>query len=418
MTAVHKEDPIAGTLKLALDQDLLPAHLVEGVRQLFARLQQPVRTIITGAAQSGKSTLCNLFLGEEIIPATDKVPTIEVAFGEECAIQIEGHDGSSTRRPGLLRDIDIPDMTARIRQELPFPILVEQSFAIVTLNPGSAACEKLSSISDQADVVLWCADTFGDAERQLWKSVPQHLKDHSFLVWTGADAKSQCEALGSLTSELKSFAAEEFYAVYPVALRQDLAAFTKDAQNSASLQIGSDGRQLIAAVSGLVARGRSEDRDQAMALISMFGPDTSIENLLTASKGGQFRQHDAIQTAPKKATEQPVEENARRIGSEFARAIEIINAGGTRLSEHMYQDEANTEEVLSICTDALTNLTRHFCTPEVQNACVREVANDLKQGQEMLQRLKLEKTEDAATDAVAMLYQLKMEFLERSKQLQ
>lgn len=414
MTAVDQKDPIAATLKRALDQDRLPAHLASAGRQLLARLQQPVRTVIAGAAQGSKSALVNLFLDAEIIKNTQRAPTIEIVFGEEAAVRLEGHDGSLTRRRGLLRDSVLPDRTVRIRQELPLPILVEQSFTIVTLDPGSPARETLRAISDQADVVLWCTDAFGDAERQLWTAVPQHLKDHSFLIWTHSNDKSQSEALDPTPPDLKSIATEEFYGVYPIALRQDRAVVSQDTQRNTCPQIGSDGRQLIDAVSGLVERGRSEDRDQAMALISMLAPDTSIETRGAADQDGQVPHHEAIQSAGQKATEQPTKEDAGHLGFACTKAIEIISAGGKRLSKYMHQDDANADEILSICADTLTNLTGHLSAPEVQDAGVKEAANDVKQGQEMLLQLQLEKTEDAAIDAVAMLHQLKTEFLERS----
>lgn len=376
-------------------------------RHLASHLRKPVHTVITGLDGSGKSTLLNMFLGDAIVSHSGPVPVIEIAQGAANTVTFEGSDGTQTRLDGLLSEHDMPAGTTRIRQELASPELSQQSFAEVRIDVDAPKAA-LSWISQNANIVLWCTEGFNEDEQQFWKSLPDGLKDHGFLVLTKTDRHLADGTLEEIKSTLEPIVSEEFLGLLTVAAPQGLMPQPK---TDSALWASSGGKALVEAVSGLIEKGRAEDLDQAQMLIESFAPDIADEKPDTPADDRQSNP-GVVVPMTKKVT------STARGDKTLVSAVAIIDEGAEALVSAASRDSMDVDKTITICADTMTRLVDHFATSKTDDHRVQKAREDAHDGQEMILLFQLEKNEDAATDAVTVLLQLKTEFLENSFYLQ
>ena len=103
-----------------------------------------------------------------------------------------------------------------------FPVFeVSQTTLVPDLAPLRAAVYP-------ADIVLWCCQTFNAAELLLWSQMPDVIKDHSFLVLTKADILAGRDLLNAALQALSQIAAEEFHSLFAISTLQAIEASRPD----------------------------------------------------------------------------------------------------------------------------------------------------------------------------------------------
>ncbi len=393
--------PIADRLEYALGAGKLPPHMLDWGRQLLSHLRKPVQVVIMGLPGSGKSTLVNMLAGEEVIPRKKSIPVIEIAGGPETRVVFEIEDGSMERRPGTLGEGPIPEGTVRARQELPDPDLKRQNFVEVDLT-GNFGYQKsiVNWVVQWADIVLWCTPEFDDAEQELWASVPDEIKDRSFLVLTMADQQMMRGTLVDRIKALEDLVAEEFLGLYPLATIQAIAARSAGAVADPRLWKSSGGKELLDSVLRQVEIGRAADMDRADMLLSRFAPEIAPMPVVPDPRRKTRIQDDGTKA---RNSDRPPSDH-------LSDALDLLQSRADVLLATMSgQSEPDPNAVLARCVETANALMDVLNGADPDNPTVREVQEDAEESAEMMLLFQLEKGEDAAADAVTLLLQLKKE---------
>lgn len=417
-------NPVIDRLENILGRGDVPAPYDRWGARLLAHLTKPVQVVVTGLAGSGKSTLIEMMSAQPVIGQHVDVPVVELVYGEKERALFERQDGSLTSFSGFLKDCDCPEGAIRARQELPDTKLIGQNFVEIGLF-GSLVEKRaiLSSACARADIIIWCSQEFSEEEQHLWAGVPDEIKDHSFLALTMADRQLMRDVLSQNIARLEPIVADEFMGLYPVATIQGIAAQTSGEGLNQALWTSSGGKHLMDPVLRQIRQGRGADIDQARIFLDRLAartPEVDVE-------GGEGPQAPVLV-----ATDDPdtgKESKAAAIADDVAvevvapdeRSVALLSEAVDMLQHHarkMLDDvdqsiELDADAILSSCSEAMSSLAGMLDMTPVNDPAAKGMREDVQEGEEMLMLFKLERSEEAALDAVTLLLQMRKELIDK-----
>ncbi len=388
---------LAEQLEQTLGQGNLKPDAQSWGMALVDRLRAPVQIVVMGPQGSGKSSLINMLAGARVVPDVGPVPVLEVIGGAEDLISCECEDGSSR---DLSDAAECPAGTLRVTQTVPVPALEECGFAEINLSgPPEQSEAVLEWAIERADIVLWCTEEFGPEERMMWARVPDELKDHSFLVLTMADRQMMRGILSDKINSLSEVVAEEFLTLFPIATIQAIAAQSEPDHVHAGLWKSSGGKALRDAVFKRVEHGRLADQDNARMFLSRFAG---------------LRHMPAARAPVPSVTVRQTGVDA--VNEElFASALNLLHREADRmLNEVDGGQDPDPDKVLQQCVEAANALSDLFAEADPGDNAAQSLKDDAAESAEMMLLFQLERSEDAAADAVTLLMQLKKEISDHS----
>jgi energy-coupling factor transporter ATP-binding protein EcfA2 len=396
MSMAQTKPDVLQQLEHALDTNLVPDEGKRRAAQLISRLKAPVQVVLIGMPGTGKSRLVNMLVGQSVIPETTDLPPLEVAYGPQEKTVYLMVDGSREVRDGLHLGQPAPVDTAIIRAEMPVAILNRLSLTELTL---SGSPEEQKAIADwamsRADIVLWCSQTFDAAEQMLWSTARDALKDHSFLVLTKADQLQMQGVLGERIDHLADIVTEEFFRMYPVATIQAISAQDANGVRDDEMWTASGGRALSEAVLALVETGRRADADNALMFLNRYGATLTGSGAETRARAG------------KSAEKHGDPEETAQV---FRQALAFLQQRADLMLGVVDDDQPdNQARILDHCLETADQLSQIMMEVEPAGAPMCEIQEDIMECSDMMVLFHLEKTEDAANDAVTLLLQLKKE---------
>ncbi|GHC66762.1 dynamin family protein [Neogemmobacter tilapiae] len=220
---------------------------------LVKRLAAPVRLMIAGEFSSGKSTLTNLLVGEQLIPTgvlASPLPPVVFRYGTTLTSQACWWDG---RDPQVfdgadfsnLMDID-PDY---IVLTAPNPFLRN-----VTIfdTPGTSDPDRegevLVELSGRAEMVIWCTNAvqaWRESERHTWFQLSPNVLKHGLLAVTHVDLPSVKQGYARIMSRLEKEAGDNFHAILPIDTPTAIDAAPKGVVKDAKSWADSGGQKLF-----------------------------------------------------------------------------------------------------------------------------------------------------------------------------
>lgn len=402
MTGVAAVDRMTRELKAAIDSGRIAGAQKERAARLLARLDAPVSVVATGLPGCGKSSVINALLGQVVIPEGIDLPVIECVGSRIPRTHFVHADGTADRTDGLALRGAVPDDVALVRLELPVPALNGMSLTEIRL--AGSFCEQRAAVElavDRADIVLWCSEAFTEAERALWRDVPDRIKDHALLVLTKADRLLMRGALDAKIAALQDIVAEEFYGLFPLATLQALAAREGGAEEGEALWKASGGKALAAAIGRQVALGRTADADNALVFLSRHGAATC------AAPDSDER--------PVEPSPAPAPEGGVGVGNSetLARAMKLLAEGVDEMARDLPEDAAAAREfVLDRCLRTATGLSEILMQAPRGDPLIEALAGDAGEGVDMIVLMQLEGTDSAAEDALSALLQMRKALVE------
>lgn len=261
---------VAQRLGRALDRGLLPAGgPAEAAERLIERLERPARVALLGLPGSGKSAILNLLVGAVVVPETLRLPTIIVQHGDVSRMACTLTDGTTRILPGHdLADV-LPLSPALVTLEMALPALGVISMLEVSAGPMEAEQKRAATwASKRADIVVWCTTSYLPKEQAVWESLPDAVKDNSFMFLTKVDLLGSRDAARAMHDRVELRAGEEFRQILSISAKQARAAMPAGGPVNRDLFRNSGASAVISAIKTRVQSGRRADMDTAELLLA------------------------------------------------------------------------------------------------------------------------------------------------------
>lgn len=402
------------SLRLALKDATLPREFQLAGRHLLAHLTNPTQIAVLGFSGSGKTSLLNLLLRDVAMPDLDGVPIVELIHGKRARVTCEPLTAAPEQRDGLAAQGCIPPRTFRVVQELPLPQLKGRRLIEINIpDEFGQQADLLEWAAQRAHVAIWCSEEFDDREAKLWSSVPDRLKDHSFLALTKADRLQMKGLLGDQVSRFEDQFADEFVCLYPVATKQGIAACTSGTITRADLWQACGGKALSDGLDREIANGKLADRDHADVLLTRIG--FSAPPRETVSDATEIVEPEVIPESEKSEPAQ-VARHGDPVLAQMGRdeAIEMAlsllqGCANEMLAGGSDQKTAPPEFILDNCAQTAQALATLLMDTQPDDPEIGMLREDALESEQLILLLKLERNHCAASDAIAVLLQLKKE---------
>lgn len=416
------QDQIADALARAISSGTIPAHLQEQARSLLEGMTKPVRLTVFGLPGSGKSTLVNLLLGKEIFSQTGRLPTTQITWGEGAQATCTMGDGSKKQFAHFNTSEIAPLAPIFVQAELPLQALGKISLLKVVADGGPAELTRaLAWASSRTDVTLWCSQSFGGTEQQIWDTAPDEMKDHAFLLLTKADLLAADGTLNPTLAEIREQSADQFKDILPIATRDAIAARGPDGAVDKDRMTASGGRALIAAILHEVDLGRQAARDQAELLLHRYlsAPTAPAEPLNNVAPLRQPEPATPIETLePPAAAPTPAATVANNVIAlhpqtrvAYENAIDRLSRTGQRFAEDFARaGSLDTGELMAETMNCVQWLCDYLSegsqTDDPALVRMRDTAFDAA---DLMQLMQMESETDAVLESLCVVIQLKRE---------
>lgn len=270
MANADEELTVAQRLGRALDRGLLPAGgPAEAAERLIERLERPARLALLGLPGSGKSAILNLLVGANIVPETLRLPTIIVQHGATARMLCTLTDGSTKIVPGSDLAEVLPLSPALVTLEMDLAALKVISLLEVSAGPMEAEQKRAASwAAKRADIVIWCTTSYLPKEQAVWESLPDSVKDNSFMFLTKVDLLGSKQSAAAMHDRVELRAGEEFRQILSVSAKEARAAVPPGGPVNRELFRDSGAAAVIAAIKTRVQSGRRADMDTAELLLA------------------------------------------------------------------------------------------------------------------------------------------------------
>lgn len=270
---------------LRIDDPALP-FCIAGLSRIDAMLNRPLRIVILGETNSGKTSVAGLLLGTGLLPVSvitnTDVPVL-VTHGSEPSLFAITPDGNSVRADDHADDRLNGTPFRAIAVRLPLPWLQEYQIEDTppTLVPAEFAAE--------ADIVVWCTvatRAWTESERNLWLSVPARCRNAAILVATHKDSFYSDEDCTQVMRRLDTMTKGLFSEVLMVSAAEQ----PRDAADVGTIGSPKDGDVLRAAIA------RCADRLRARRLLKSRRLVKRLARLSLQALGRRFVRPEAAAT--------------------------------------------------------------------------------------------------------------------------
>lgn len=246
---------------------------VKGVLRALNRaetvLRRPIRLALVGEANSGKSTLANLLLGNAIIPALQlpntriptliryaETPSVAALLANGRTVPITG--GAAPHAEMICIALGLPIPHLRACEIMDFP-----GFADPWLGYGSMDVAK-----HRIDGSIWCTfstQAWKESERAAWRMLPARMRKHALLVVTNKDLLRD-EQAAKVTARLDKIATGDFRGIALLSSLKALRALDENGvvKDSAAWH-GSGAADFLEATGQLLLHIRQENRKRVQS---------------------------------------------------------------------------------------------------------------------------------------------------------
>ena len=180
------------------------AVCIPGLARMEEAVRRPLRVVILGEYNSGKTSVADLLIGDGLLPTSvvsnTQVPVL-ITHAEKPALYGVDKDDTLIRIDSDDDDVLIDIPYRAIQVALPLERL--KGYQILD-TPSMVGPETF--VAD-ADIVIWCTvatRAWTETERSTWSALPQRCRRNALLVVTHKHALNGEEEAGHVTERLRS----------------------------------------------------------------------------------------------------------------------------------------------------------------------------------------------------------------------
>lgn len=246
---------------LNVDDPAIPA-CVAGLTRIEDMLRRPLRIVVLGEYNSGKTSVTGLILGKGLLPvhvlSNTGIP-VHIGYGAMPALYGIDQNGTAIRIDGGDGDDPLTDLAYEaIDIRLPMPWL--QSHHLLdtpaTLTPAIYAAE--------SDIVLWCTvatRAWTESERNLWSTMPPRVQSNAILVATHKDSFYSDDDCAQVLRRLKDMTSGLFHHVVLVSAPATTNGFDEPEEPAV------DARDIHAAIDAAAGKIRARRLAKAQRIV-------------------------------------------------------------------------------------------------------------------------------------------------------
>lgn len=369
---------VAQRLGRALDRGLLPAGgPAEAAERLIERLERPARIALLGLPGSGKSSILNLLVGSVVVPETLRLPTIIVQHGDVARMICTLTDGTSKVLPGHDLAEVLPLAPALVTLEMDLPALKVISLLEVSAGPMEAEQKRAATwASKRADIVIWCSTSYLPKEQAVWESLPDSVKDNSFMFLTKVDLLGSRESAVAMHDRVELRAGEEFRQILSISAKQARAAMPPGGAVNRELFRDSGASAVIAAIKTRVQSGRRADMDTAELLLARHVEASELVARRFAEPGEEAEARRAWTPPPEPEAEVVAAEDVPEDGVQAAVEVEAGPEPEEVETEAAFEAEEAAED--TVAPEPEAPVAASAPDPEVESTSRRRFADRIK----------------------------------------
>lgn len=393
---------VLARLEALLSSGVLTQAEVVSCNGLAEALRRPARVAIFGQDAGDVTGVLASMLGEAVIDVAPGGPAIELHAGDGPRHTATFEDGSSLSQKGYPSADLLQYGPLFLQIETPLAMLETMSFLAVELGADAETyTPALGWAAKRSEIAIFCARAFGDTEAAIWRAAPDRLKNHCYLVITGAQDTASARARGAFDAVIHAPGASRTAA--PLAalkhrLSADIIAARREDVDAAELFLHRFRRALddleAAAATQAEADAAAEAAPAASASRSDGRPEPKREPEPEADPGRM----DALRVAARKLVSGPILHLKRR-----SRAL-------AEILEWREQDENWSEEVLEHCAETAEALRDLVASWPDDDPMATRLRDAVDQACDTVVLLQMEAGPDQAADAARVLYQLRTDF--------
>lgn len=177
---------------------------------------RPIRVVVAGEVNSGKSSVINALLRKEVLPdffGLEQRPVVELVYAAEPFVEATERDGGETR-PFAHID-DIPDLSKieQLKLGLDLETLVGLEINEITMEDDCDPEEAQLLCIAAADILIWttiASQAWRLSEKTILESVEDIAPKHSILTVTRTDKLRSASDMDKLSGRLDREASPSF----------------------------------------------------------------------------------------------------------------------------------------------------------------------------------------------------------------
>lgn len=243
---------------------------------LYKKLRAPVRVCIAGEFSSGKSTLTNILVGEDLIPTSvlaSDLPPLIFRYGKTRGAAAGWWDKTDRITQ---EDIDFDELMTHdpdfIVLHSPNPLLKKIS---IFDTPGTSDpthdSERMQLMAERADALIWCTNAvqaWRESERHTWSGLSDDIRANGLMVVTHVDLPAIRRGYDRVMTRLHKEVDSYFKAIIPLAGPKAMAAIKDGIVLDSDEWKASGGATLMSGITSVAQSLRETDLQKAKALIA------------------------------------------------------------------------------------------------------------------------------------------------------
>lgn len=183
---------------------------ISGLQRVEGALRRPLRIVVLGESNAGKTSVTDLFIGRGLLPTSVVSNTgmpVLISYANKSAVYGIDHQGTRIRIDSNGDDA-LTDVPYRALQ-VALPIERLRSYQLLDTPPFVSPA---TFVAD-ADIVIWCTvatRAWTESERAAWAALPKRASRYALLVATHKDGLDSEDDIRHVTTRLKSLTSEHF----------------------------------------------------------------------------------------------------------------------------------------------------------------------------------------------------------------